>query len=289
MRVLRTPDECFEGLPGYPYAPKYEVVDADCELRMHYVAEGPKDGRQVLLLHPAPAWSYLYRSIIPILAEAGCRVIAPDRIGFGRSDKPADPADHDFARHLEWTAAFAAAIVKAGALLVSDGWLGLHLAAADPGRFSAVVAIDAAPLDEDDYFDEEPADDDDDEREPEELTTGDVIQIGTMRSLSAKVLAAYDAPFAEPEHEAALLAPSLEPSDDDSERVIERLGQLEAPLLLVRASDAASELGDPDVLRDRIPGARRCEPVTLRGAGRFVQEDRGPELAAEILALAAKL
>lgn len=291
MRVLRTPDECFESLPGYPHAPKYEIVDAESELRMHYVAEGPKDGRQVLLLHPVPAWSYLYRSVIPILAEAGCRVIAPDRIGFGRSDKPADPADHDASRQLAWTAAFAAATVKTGALLVTDGWLGLHLLAEDPGRFSAVVAIDASPLE--DLEDEEAVYDDDEEegegeREPQELTAGDRVQIGTARALSAKVLAAYDAPFPDEDYEAALRA-DCDPSEADSERVVARLESFEAPLLVVRGDDSPSAFEGDVLFYERIPGARRTDPVTLHGAGRFVQEDRGPELAAAILRLAATL
>ena len=103
MPVLRTPDERFDRLPDYPYAPSYVEVEAPGlpALRMHYVDAGPADGPVVLLLHGQPTWSFLYRHMIPVLTAAGLRVIAPDTIGFGRSDKPADPTDYTFARHVE--------------------------------------------------------------------------------------------------------------------------------------------------------------------------------------------
>ena len=104
MTVLRTPDECFADLPGYPFEPHYVEVEAEGfdAVRMHYVDEGPADGPVALLLHGQPTWSYLYRKVIPVLVEQGIRVIAPDNIGFGRSDKPVDPTDYTFARHIEW-------------------------------------------------------------------------------------------------------------------------------------------------------------------------------------------
>src|SRR5438270_13824299 len=107
MNVLRTPDERFANLPGYPFAPKYVALD---QLRIHYVDEGPRDAAPVLLLHGEPSWSYLYRKMIPILVAAGHRVVAPDLVGFGRSDKPSEPSDYTYQSHVDWMAAFLVAI-----------------------------------------------------------------------------------------------------------------------------------------------------------------------------------
>src|SRR3954468_3997361 len=107
MRVLRTPDSRFADLPGYPFAPRYVEIDG---LRVHYLDEGPADAAPVLLLHGEPTWSYLYRKMIPSLADAGHRVVAPDLVGFGRSDKPSDRSDYTYQRHVDWMAAFLAAL-----------------------------------------------------------------------------------------------------------------------------------------------------------------------------------
>src|SRR5258705_6224070 len=142
MRVLRTPDERFARLPGFPYQPRFVSVGDD--LRMAYVEDGPADGEPVLLVHGEPSWSLLYGRLMPVLAAAGLRALAPDLIGFGRSDKPADIADHTYARHVEWVRRFAFdALDLTGVTLVGQDWgglIGLRLVAEHPQRFARVVA-----------------------------------------------------------------------------------------------------------------------------------------------------
>ncbi|MET0767923.1 MAG: alpha/beta fold hydrolase, partial [Aeromicrobium sp.] len=143
--VLRTPDDCFTGLPGYPFEPRYLDVEADGidPVRMHYLDEGPSDGPVALLLHGQPTWSYLYRTVVPVLVAAGIRVIAPDNIGFGRSDKPADPTDYTFARHIAWTRSLVTGLGLRDVTLVAQDWggpIGFSVLAAEPDRFARVVA-----------------------------------------------------------------------------------------------------------------------------------------------------
>jgi haloalkane dehalogenase len=141
MRLLRTPEERFAGLPGFGYPPRYVQLGG---IRLAYVQAGPPDGEPVLLLHGEPSWSFLYRSVLPVLAAAGLNAIAPDLIGFGRSDKPAEIGDHSYARHVEWIRAFAFDhLGLAGLTLVGHDWgglIGLRLVAEHPDRFARVVA-----------------------------------------------------------------------------------------------------------------------------------------------------
>lgn len=145
MTILRTPDERFEDLPGYPFAPHYsEVPDgAGGTLRIHHLDEGPRDGELILCLHGQPTWSYLYRKMIPVFVDAGFRVIAPDFVGFGRSDKPGDVDDYTYARHVQWMGAWLEGLDLRGANLFCQDWgglIGLRLVAAHPERFARVVA-----------------------------------------------------------------------------------------------------------------------------------------------------
>ena len=141
MRALRTPDDRFADLPGFPWAPRYADVGG---LRMAYVEDGPADGEPVLLLHGEPSWSFLYRTVMRVLVDAGLRVIAADMIGFGRSDKPAEMSDHSYARHVEWMRALAFdALGLSGVTLVGQDWgglIGLRLIAENGDRFARVVA-----------------------------------------------------------------------------------------------------------------------------------------------------
>src|SRR4051794_15325188 len=145
MEILRTPDDRFTDLPDFPWTPRYtEVADGDGgALRVACLDEGPQDAEPVLLLHGEPSWSFLYRRMIPVLLDAGLRVVAPDLIGFGRSDKPADPTDYSYARHVEW---MRAAVLDerglSGITLVGQDWgglIGLRLVAESPDRFARVV------------------------------------------------------------------------------------------------------------------------------------------------------
>ena len=144
MQVLRTPDSRFAGLPDWPYAPHYrEVTDADgTALRIHYVDEGPRDGVPVLLMHGEPSWAYLYRHIIAGLVAKGRRVIAPDLIGFGRSDKPTQRSDYTYERHVDWMSQWLTGLDLSGLVLFCQDWgglIGLRLVAAFPERFAGLV------------------------------------------------------------------------------------------------------------------------------------------------------
>jgi haloalkane dehalogenase len=144
MQVLRTPDARFENLPGYPFSPHYtNVPDGDGgELRIHHVEEGPADAKPVLCMHGQPTWSYLYRHMIPILASAGLRAIAPDLVGFGRSDKPSRREDFSYQRQVDWLTAWLVANDIRDATLIGQDWgglIGLRLVAENPERFASVV------------------------------------------------------------------------------------------------------------------------------------------------------
>src|SRR5688572_1217470 len=146
MRALRTPDERFEGLPGFSFAPNYVEVpagDGDSTLRVHFLDEGPADGPVVLLMHGEPSWCFLYRTMIPVLVDAGYRCIAPDLVGFGRSDKPAARSDYTYQRHVEWmTSALVDELDLSGVTFFGQDWgglIGLRIVAAHPDRFERVV------------------------------------------------------------------------------------------------------------------------------------------------------
>ena len=152
MQVLRTPEERFEDIADFPYEPHYlEVDDGDGgRLRMHYVDEGPADGEPVLLLHGQPVWSYSFRKMIPPLTAAGCRVVAPDIVGFGRSDKPARRSDYTFARHVHWMHGFVRGLSLANITLLGHDWggpIGLRVVAADADRFARIVATNTGLAD----------------------------------------------------------------------------------------------------------------------------------------------
>ena len=145
MKTIRTPDERFRDLPGFPFEPHYsEVPDGDGgRLRIHHLDEGPRDGELIVCLHGQPTWSYLYRKMIPVFVEAGYRVIAPDLVGFGRSDKPTERSDYSYARHVEWLSAWLLGLDLGGVNLFCQDWgglIGLRLVAAHPERFARVVA-----------------------------------------------------------------------------------------------------------------------------------------------------
>ena len=293
MRVLRTPAGRFADLPGFPYVPRFvEVADG---LRMAYVEDGPPDGEPVLLLHGEPAWSFLYRKVMPVLAAAGLRAIAPDLVGFGRSDKPADRADHSYARQVGWVHAFAfEALQLTGVTLVGHDWgglIGLRLVAEHPHRFTRVVATNtglptgAQPMPDGWLRFREVV------RTTPTLDVSRLVAAGCRTPLAAEVLAAYDAPFPDETFKAGPRAmPDLVPTslDDPASAANmsawQRLSTLDIPFL-VAFSD-----GDPitgpmaPVLRSAVPGAARVAHPTIAGAGHFLQEDAGGQLAEAIVA-----
>ena len=293
MRNLRTPDERFIGLPEFDYEPHYgEVPDAEGgTLRMAWVEAGPADGEPVLLLHGEPSWSFLYRKMLPVLAEAGLRAVAPDLVGFGRSDKPADPGDHSYARHVEWVRALAFDVLDLDSVtLVGQDWgglIGLRLAAEHQDRFARLVAANTGlPTGDQPMPDiwhqfkravENAA----------ELDVARFVLSGCRRPVADEIRAAYDAPFPDESYKAGPRAmPGLvpirpdDPASDANRAAWTALTQCDVPVL-VAFSD-----GDPitgamaPILKRALPGARGRAHPTIADAGHFLQEDAGEELAA---------
>lgn len=316
MRVLRTPDDRFAGLPDYPFEPHYIDVAAEGlpPIRMHYVDEGPADGPVVLLLHGQPTWSFLYRHVIAILARAGLRVIAPDNVGFGRSDKPAEPTDYTFARHVDWMHALVTALDLREATLVAQDWggpIGLSVLAREPNRFAGVVAtntilhtcdpalagrlawphhgVDAdrmlvteTLLDYIAFY----------RRAPDIVAS--MFLNAVAGPLSAEILAGYDAPFPDPSYKAGLrqLTALIPLTRNDPGAVIGQatmaaLAEWEKPFLTAYSDADPATRGWESVFAEHVPGAAGQPHVTINDAGHFVPEQQGERLAGVIAAFVA--
>ena len=281
MRVLRTAEERFAGLPDFGYEPR----DADADgLRLAYVEDGPPGGEPVLLLHGEPSWSFLYRKVIPVLAAAGLRVIAADLIGFGRSDKPAQIADHSYARHVEWIRVFAfEALGLRDVTLVGQDWgglIGLRLVAEHPDRFARVVAANTGLPTGDQPMPEVWLRFRELVRTAPALSVSRLVQSGCQAALPPAVLAAYDAPFPDPSYAAAVRAmPDLVPATPDdpasaaNRAAWRQLAAWDKPFL-VAFSDRDPITGPmAPVLKRTVPGAADRHHPLLEGAGHFLQED----------------
>jgi haloalkane dehalogenase len=292
MDVLRTPDSCFEGLAGYSYEPHYaELSDQDGgTLRVHYLDEGPAGGRVVLLLHGEPSWSYLYRHMIPVLVDAGLRVVAPDLVGFGRSDKPTPRGEYTYARHVEWMRALIFDELELSAVtLVCQDWgglIGLRLLAEHPDRFARVVAANTFLPTGDTPPGEAFLGWLKFSQEVETFPTGTIVNLGCATELAPEVMAAYDAPFPDQSYaEGARQFPTLvpispeDPAASANRRAWEVLEALDTPFLTAFSDGDPITAGADARLQARIPGARGRHHVTIEGGGHFLQEDRGPALA----------
>jgi haloalkane dehalogenase len=297
MEARRTPDERFEGLPGFPFEPHYVEVEADDGsggLRLHHLDEGPSDAPEtVLLLHGEPSWSFLYRHMIPVLADAGHRCIAPDLIGFGRSDKPVDRDDYTYQRHVDWLRdAVFDQLDLTGLTLVCQDWgglLGLRLVAEHPERFRRVVVANTfLPTGE---------------RHPgegflrwrrfsqevDDFAVGFIVSGGCATTLAPEVVAAYDAPFPDESYKAGarqfpLLVPisTDDPASAANQRAWETLRRFDRPFLCAFSDQDPVTGGADRVFLDEVPGTRGQPHTTITGGGHFLQEDRGPELAAVV-------
>ncbi len=291
--VRRTPDARFAGLPDYPFEPHY--TDLAGGLRMHHVDEGPADGSgpgPVLMLHGEPSWSYLYRRMIPVFAGAGRRAVAPDLIGFGRSDKPTRPETYSYQQHMDWLTEWLVALDLRRITLICQDWgslLGLRLAAENEERFDAIVVangfLPTGDRDPGTAFKVWRAF----SRWSPVLPVGRIVATGTRRTLTRAERAAYDAPFPDASYKVgARVFPGLVPiSPDDpaapaNTRAWEALGRWEKPFLtLFGAHDPI--LGKADKpLQAHVPGAQG-QPHARVAGGHFVQEDAGEEIARRVL------
>jgi len=296
MQTLRTPDDRFDNLSGYPFEPHYaEIDDLDGgTLRVHHLDEGPADAAPVLLMHGEPSWSYLYRHMVPLLVAAGHRVIAPDLVGFGRSDKPTEMTDYTYARHVEWMRQllFDHLDLRDITYFGQDwgGLIGLRLVALDPDRYARVAIgntglptghgpASEAFLNWQKFSQESPV-----------FPIGQIINGATTTDLADDVIAGYDAPFPDDTHTAgARIFPTLvptspdDPASADNIAAWEVLSAFEKPFLLCFSDqDAVTRGGDAPFLA-KVPGAQGQPHTTIEGGGHFLQEDRGPELAAVLV------
>jgi haloalkane dehalogenase len=286
-KILRTPHERFAHLPDFPYTPHY--VDVGQGLRLHYVDEG--QGDPILCLHGEPSWCYLYRKMIPILKEKN-RVVAPDLIGFGRSDKPAQRSDYTFAMHHDALVTFVTALDLRRITLVCQDWgglLGLTIATEHPERFSRLVVMNTGLPTGDEpigpafmawrAFATSQSD----------MDIGSVIQRGCVSKLPADVVAGYNAPFPDAGYKAgALQFPLLVPISPDSpssppmRKAREVLKGWTKPILVMFSDRDPITAGGDKWFRKTVPSAREEPEIVIKDAGHFLQEDKGREIAKHI-------
>ncbi|MEM6803192.1 MAG: haloalkane dehalogenase [Bacteroidota bacterium] len=293
MKVLRTPDERFQDLPGYSFAPNYlQVTD---ELRMHYVDEGPKDSEEVvLLLHGEPSWSYLYRSMIPVFVKAGYRTIAPDLIGFGRSDKPTEQSDYSYAKHLDWTEEIISQLELKNITLFCQDWgglIGLRLAIKFKDRFARIVVGNSMlPTGQGKPNDAFLAWQKFSQTSPV-FDIGRVLQQATVNKLSDEIVAAYDAPFPDDSYKAgARIFPSLVPTTTDDPQsqnnmlAWQELLKWEKPFLTLFSDSDPIMKGLEVIFQNKVPGCKGQPHEIIKGGGHFLQEDKGEEIAEKVVA-----
>ena len=293
-QVLRTPEARFAGLPDFPFQPHYSEVGG---LRIAHIDKGPRDGPVVLLMHGEPTWSFLYRKMIPVLVSAGCRVIAPDLVGFGRSDKPAAPDAYSYLNHVLWMKAWLLAQDLRGITLFCQDWgslIGLRMAAELPQHFERIVLANGGlPTGA--------------ERVPRAFKLwrafaryspwfpiGRIVKAGCAAGLTPDEVAAYDAPFPSARYRvAARLFPALvptaihDPEHERNEQAWAVFRQWDKPFLTLFSDRDPITRGGARAWKQQVPGAQGRPHALTRGASHFLQEDKGPEVARAIAAFMA--
>ncbi len=287
MKVLRTPDECFQGITDYPFTPHYSQVGP---IRFHYLDEGPRNGQVILLLHGEPSWSYLYRKMIPILTSAKLRVIAPDLPGFGRSDKPSMKEDYSFQNHNDWMLSFLKNLGLSNMTLLGQDWggaIGLRIASQEPDIFDRIIAsntflprgVDETPSREWLAWRHQ-------SQRMKVFLPSRVITMGCVKNPSQEVLEAYNAPYPDDSYTAGarvfpLLVPIQEndPASPACRKAWESLRQWKKPFLCAFSDSDPITRGLQILFRRTIPGSKGQPHTTIKNAGHFLQEDNGEELA----------
>lgn len=290
METLRTPDDRFQNLPGFDFEPNYLDING---LRVHYLDEGPRDGQIVLLLHGEPSWCYLYRKMIPVFTAAGLRAIAPDLIGFGRSDKPVRREDYSYQFHIEILKTFIEQLDLTDITLFCQDWgglIGLRVVAEMPDRFARIVAANTALPTGDHPMPEAFLQWQHFSQTTPVFPIGTILNRGCVSELSPEVIAAYDAPFPDDSYKAgARVFPSLVPTcADDPEGLKNQLAwevfkQWNKPFLTAFSDKDPITRGADVVFQKLIPGAKNQPHTTISEAGHFLQEDKGEELAAVVV------
>jgi haloalkane dehalogenase len=293
MRVLRTPEERFARLPDFPFAPSYTQIRdrSGAALRVAAIDEGPRKGAPVLLMHGEPTWSFLYRKIAARLVEAGCRVLAPDLIGFGRSDKPAAREDYTYERHVQWMRDWLIANDLSRITLFCQDWgglIGLRLVAAMPARVARVNAAHTgrptgaganAAFEAWLNF----------SQSVPQFPTSQIVDGGTLRALTQAEKDAYDAPYPDESYKAGARAfPALVPLKPEMASVEENkaawkvLEAFDKPFLTAFSDQDPITRGGDAVMQARIAGARGQAHMTIANAGHFLQEDQ-PEAITDMI------
>ncbi len=286
MKIIRTPDSRFIDLPDYPFEANYcELKDA----RMHYIDEGDANGQVILLMHGEPSWSYLYRFMIPVLVNAGFRVLAPDLIGFGKSDKPTSKSDYTYKRHVGWVKEWIQELNLKQINLFCQDWgslIGLRVAAENQERFSRIILGNGGlPTGEEQFpkifklwqmF----------ARWSPWFPIGKIVDSGTSRKLSPEEIAAYNAPFPSNAYQkGARVFPKLvptspnNPASEDNKAAWEVFKTWEKPFLTLFSSSDPITRGGEKMWQKSVPGAKNQPHRIIHKAGHFLQEDKGEELA----------
>jgi haloalkane dehalogenase len=291
MEFLRTTDDRFVDLPGYDFSPNYLQVDDSegGELRVHYLDEGPGDADPVLLMHGEPSWSFLYRKIIPILVAAGQRVIAPDLVGFGRSDKPSQRSDYSYQRHVDWMQSLLDQLQLDNITLVCQDWgglIGLRLVAENPGRFARVVAANTMLPTGDHDLGQAFVDWRTFSQQVPEFPVASIVNGATTTELDPEIQRGYDAPFPDESYkEGARQFPTLVPATPEDPAAApnraawEVLSQWQKPFLTAFSDSDPITAGVDADMQKLIPGCQGQAHTTIENGGHFLQEDQGEALA----------
>jgi len=291
MRLLRTPDARFQGLPDFGFKPRFLDVpnSSGGTLRIASIDEGPADQPPVLLMHGEPSWSFLYRHIIARLAKAGHRAVAPDLVGFGRSDKPAEREDYTYERHVKWMSDWLTGSDLREITLFCQDWgglIGLRLVAAFPDRFARVIVANTGLPTGSGVSDAFRAWVQFSQTVPV-FPAGDIVNLGTLRrNLSTEEKAAYDAPYPDESFKSgARTFPMLVPvtpehaSVEQNKNAWKILERFDKPFITAFSDGDAITKGGERIFQERVPGASGQEHVTIKGAGHFLQEDKPDEIA----------
>lgn len=295
MEFLTTPEKCFEQIADFQYAPQFLQVDDNegGSLKLHYIDEGRKDGNVVLMLHGEPSWAYLYRKMIEPVANAGYRVIAPDLIGFGKSDKPTKRSDYTYQRHLDWVRQVIIQLNLQDITLVCQDWgglLGLRLVAEHADLFARVLAANTMLPTGDHAASEAFISWQTFSQQVEVFPVAGIIKGATVSPVSPEVLAAYDAPFPDENYKAGvrqfpLLVPTTpdDPASAANRLAWQSLQQFTKPFITAFSDSDPVTAGGDKIMQKLIPGCQGQAHTTIEQGGHFLQEDQGEQLAKVLL------
>ena len=286
MKILRTPDNRFSNLLDYPFKPNYIQLG---DIRIHYVDEGESSEEVVLLIHGEPTWSYLYRKMVPIVSESGYRVIVPDLVGFGKSDKPINQEDYTYEKHVGWISSYIESLDLTNINLFCQDWgglIGLRIVSEQGYRFNRIIASNTSLPTGDfkvpkAFFNWQKF-----SQDTPVFNASKIVKSSCVNKISNEVQKAYDAPFPDETYKAGarrfpMLVPTSpnDPSSQPNREAWEKLKNWHKPFLTAfSASDPITKGGDI-LFQKLIPGCKGISHKTIVGAGHFLQEDKGPELA----------